>query len=32
VKASIATPPIAITTQNMNDPNVKPFIYQSSCG
>lgn len=32
VTANIATPLIAVTTSNMNDPTVKPFIYESSCG
>lgn len=32
VTANIATPLIAVTNTNMNDPSVKPFIYESSCG
>lgn len=32
VTKNIATPLIAITTSNMNDPKVKPFVYASSCG
>lgn len=32
VTANIATPLIAVTSTNMNDPTVKPFIYESSCG
>jgi ribose transport system substrate-binding protein len=31
VTKSIATPLTAITSTNMNDPSVKPDIYQSSC-
>ena len=31
VTASITSPLMAITKQNMNDPSVKPFIYVSSC-
>jgi ribose transport system substrate-binding protein len=31
VTASILTPLVAITKANMNDPNVKPYIYESSC-
>jgi ribose transport system substrate-binding protein len=32
VTANIATPLKAITPSNMNDPSVKPYIYESSCG
>ncbi|MDR0345509.1 MAG: substrate-binding domain-containing protein [Nocardiopsaceae bacterium] len=32
VPKNIATPLIAITPKNMNDPKIKPFIYKSSCG
>lgn len=32
VTANIATPLIAVTRQNMNDSNVKPYIYKNSCG
>jgi ribose transport system substrate-binding protein len=32
VPKQIATPLIAITPQNMNDPKIKPYIYVSSCG
>jgi ABC-type sugar transport system substrate-binding protein len=32
VPKQIATPLVAITPQNMNDPKVKPYIYKSSCG
>jgi len=32
VTASIATPLIAVTPQNMNSASIKPFIYASSCG
>lgn len=32
VTASIATPLIAVTKQNMDDPSVAPYIYKSSCG
>lgn len=32
VTANIATPLIAVTTSNMNDASVKPYIYESSCG
>ncbi|HEY3866778.1 MAG TPA: ABC transporter substrate-binding protein [Actinocrinis sp.] len=31
VTANILTPLVAITTANMNDANVKPYIYESSC-
>ena len=31
VTANILTPLVAITKNNMNDPNVKPYIYESSC-
>jgi ABC-type sugar transport system substrate-binding protein len=31
VTASILTPLVAITKTNMNDPNVKPYVYESSC-
>jgi ABC-type sugar transport system substrate-binding protein len=31
VTKNIATPLIAITPANMNDPSVKPFIYESGC-
>jgi len=31
VTANIHTPLVAITKSNMNDPNVKPYIYESSC-
>jgi ABC-type sugar transport system substrate-binding protein len=31
VTKNIATPLIAVTTSNMNDPSVKPYIYESSC-
>jgi ABC-type sugar transport system substrate-binding protein len=32
VTKQIATPLMAITPQNMNDPTIKPFIYASTCG
>jgi ABC-type sugar transport system substrate-binding protein len=32
VTKNIATPLIAITSANMNDSSVKPYIYESSCG
>jgi ABC-type sugar transport system substrate-binding protein len=32
VQKNIATPLIAITSQNMDSPSVKPYIYASSCG
>jgi ABC-type sugar transport system substrate-binding protein len=32
VTKNIATPLIAITPSNENDANVKPYIYESSCG
>jgi ABC-type sugar transport system substrate-binding protein len=32
VTKNIATPLTAITTANMNDPSIKPDIYESSCG
>ncbi len=32
VTANIGTPLVAITQQNMDSANVKPFIYASSCG
>jgi hypothetical protein len=32
VQKNIATPLIAITSQNMNSASVKPYIYASSCG
>ena len=31
VTKNILTPLVAITKQNMNDPNVKPYIYVSGC-
>jgi ABC-type sugar transport system substrate-binding protein len=31
IPRSIATPLIAITPANMNNPSVKPYIYVSSC-
>ncbi len=31
VQANIPSPTVAITKANMNDPNVKQFIYKSSC-
>ncbi|HEX6522296.1 MAG TPA: ABC transporter substrate-binding protein [Streptosporangiaceae bacterium] len=31
VQSSIATPLIAVTSQNMNDASVKPYIYVGSC-
>jgi ribose transport system substrate-binding protein len=31
VTKNILTPLVAITKQNMNDPNVKPYIYVSNC-
>jgi ABC-type sugar transport system substrate-binding protein len=31
VTANIRTPLVAITKTNMNDANVKPYIYESSC-
>ena len=31
VTANILTPLVAITKNNMNDANVKPYIYESSC-
>jgi ribose transport system substrate-binding protein len=32
VPKQIATPLIAITPKNMNDPKIKPYVYVSSCG
>jgi len=32
VTKQIATPLMAITPQNMNNPSIKPFIYSSTCG
>lgn len=32
VTASIGTPLVAITQQNMNDPSVSKYVYVSSCG
>ena len=32
VTKNIATPLIAITSANMNDSSVKPYVYESSCG
>ena len=31
VNANIPSPTVAITAQNMNQPNVQPYIYKSSC-
>ena len=30
--ASLGTPLVAITQQNMNDPSVSKYVYVSSCG
>ena len=30
--ASIGTPLVAITQQNMTDPSVSKYVYVSSCG
>jgi hypothetical protein len=31
VAANVSTPMVAITAQNMNDPRIKPFIYDGTC-
>jgi hypothetical protein len=31
VAANVSTPMAAITAQNMNDPKIKPFIYDGTC-